>query len=98
MRTPRSSRASAASSTAWRSQSSFAARRVEAYGLQQTAALLDQRLTLLWLGPRTAPPRQKTLQATLDWSLGSSPSWNAPCFAGSPYSSDISRSMRRWRW
>ncbi len=48
----------------------LAARRVEAYGLQQTAALLDQRLTLLWLGPRTAPPRQKTLHATLDWSYG----------------------------
>ena len=37
---------------------------------QQTAALLDQRLILLWLGPRTAPSRQKTLQATLDWSYG----------------------------
>jgi hypothetical protein len=48
----------------------LAARRVEAYGLQQTAALLDQRLTLLWLGPRTAPQRQKTLHATLDWSYG----------------------------
>ncbi len=48
----------------------LAARRVEAYGLQQTAALLDQRLTLLWVGPRSAPPRQKTLQATLDWSFG----------------------------
>jgi predicted ATPase len=48
----------------------LAARRVEAYGLQQTAALLDQSLTLLWGGPRTAPPRQKTLQATLDWSYG----------------------------
>ena len=46
----------------------LAARRVEAYGLHQTAALLDQHLILLWLGPRTAPPRQKTLQATLDWS------------------------------
>ncbi|MEA1648882.1 winged helix-turn-helix domain-containing protein [Nitrospirillum sp. BR 11164] len=46
----------------------LAARRVEAYGLEQTAALLDQRLTLLWHGLRTAPPRQKTLQATLDWS------------------------------
>ncbi|KJC42276.1 transcriptional regulator [Bradyrhizobium sp. LTSP885] len=46
------------------------ARRVESYGLQQTAALLDQRLTLLWLGSRTAPPRQKTLRATLDWSFG----------------------------
>jgi predicted ATPase/DNA-binding winged helix-turn-helix (wHTH) protein len=48
----------------------LAARRVESYGLQQTAALLDQRLTLLWQGSRTAPPRQKTLQATLDWSFG----------------------------
>ena len=48
----------------------LAARRVESYGLQQTAALLDQRLTLLWAGPRTATPRQKTLQATLDWSFG----------------------------
>jgi predicted ATPase/DNA-binding winged helix-turn-helix (wHTH) protein len=46
----------------------LAARRVESYGLQQTAALLDQRLKLAWLGPRTAPPRQRTLQATLDWS------------------------------
>jgi len=48
----------------------LAARRVEAYGLHQTAALLDQRLAQLWAGPRTAPPRQKTLQATLDWSFG----------------------------
>ncbi|MGA8714203.1 MAG: winged helix-turn-helix domain-containing protein [Roseiarcus sp.] len=48
----------------------LAARRVDAYGLQQTAALLDQRLTLLWLGPRTAPPRQRTLHAMLDWSYG----------------------------
>jgi predicted ATPase len=46
----------------------LAAGRVEAYGLRQTAALLDQRLSLLWQGQRTAPPRQRTLQATLDWS------------------------------
>ncbi|WP_407121905.1 ATP-binding protein [Bradyrhizobium sp. STM 3561] len=46
----------------------LAARRVEVYGLNETAALLDQRLAQLWAGPRTAPPRQKTLQATLDWS------------------------------
>ncbi len=46
----------------------LAARRVEAYGLQQTAELLEQRLTSLWPGPRTAPPRQRTLHATLDWS------------------------------
>jgi predicted ATPase/DNA-binding winged helix-turn-helix (wHTH) protein len=48
----------------------LAARHVGAYGLHQTAALLDQRLMLLWLGTRTASPRQKTLQATLDWSFG----------------------------
>src|ERR1700730_6523363 len=48
----------------------LAARRVESYGLQQTAAHLDRRLNLLWLGSRTAPPRQQTLQATLDWSFG----------------------------
>jgi predicted ATPase/DNA-binding winged helix-turn-helix (wHTH) protein len=46
----------------------LAARRVETCGLPQTAALLDQHLTLGWLGSRTAPARQKTLQATLDWS------------------------------
>jgi predicted ATPase/DNA-binding winged helix-turn-helix (wHTH) protein len=46
----------------------LAARRVEAYGVHQTAAMLDQRLTLLWVGSRSAPPRHKTLQATLDWS------------------------------
>ena len=48
----------------------LAARHVESHGIQQIAALLDQRLTLLWPGPRTAPPRQKTLQATLNWSYG----------------------------
>ncbi|MFD2054080.1 ATP-binding protein [Mesorhizobium calcicola] len=48
----------------------LAAGRVASYGLQKTAELLDERLTLLWAGQRTAPPRQKTLQATLDWSYG----------------------------
>ena len=48
----------------------LAARRVEVYGLSQTAALLNQRLAQSWAGPRTAPPRQRTLQATLDWSYG----------------------------
>jgi len=46
----------------------LAARRVAAYGLQQTATLLDERLALSWLGQRTAQPRHQTLQATLDWS------------------------------
>jgi len=48
----------------------LAAGRVEAYGLRQTAALIDERFTLLWPGQRTAPARQKTLRATLDWSYG----------------------------
>jgi DNA-binding winged helix-turn-helix (wHTH) protein len=34
----------------------LAARRIETCGLPQTAALLDQHLTLGWLGSRTAPP------------------------------------------
>lgn len=46
----------------------LAARRVTTYGLRQTAALLDERLALSWLGQRTARPRHQTLQATLDWS------------------------------
>ncbi|QQO14293.1 winged helix-turn-helix domain-containing protein [Bradyrhizobium diazoefficiens] len=48
----------------------LAAGRIEAYGLEQTATLLDERLNLLWQGQRTAPQRQRTLQATLDWSYG----------------------------
>ena len=48
----------------------LAAGRVLTYGLQKTAALLDESLTLSWPGRRTAPPRQRTLQATLDWSYG----------------------------
>ena len=42
--------------------------RVEAYGLDGTAQLLDSRLGLLWQGRRTAPPRHQTLNAMLDWS------------------------------
>ena len=46
----------------------LAARRVATFGLSQTAALLDERLTLAWRGQRTAQPRHQTLRATLDWS------------------------------
>lgn len=48
----------------------LAAGRVASYGIQKTATLLSERLTLLWTGQRSAPPRQRTLQATLDWSYG----------------------------
>jgi predicted ATPase/DNA-binding winged helix-turn-helix (wHTH) protein len=46
----------------------LAAARVGAYGLQKTAALLEERLSLVWQGQRGAPPRHQTLKATLDWS------------------------------
>jgi predicted ATPase/DNA-binding winged helix-turn-helix (wHTH) protein len=42
--------------------------RVDAYGIRETAALLDNRLRLLWQGRRTALPRHQTLNAMLDWS------------------------------
>jgi predicted ATPase/DNA-binding winged helix-turn-helix (wHTH) protein len=48
----------------------LAAARVGAHGLQEIAALLEGRLKLEWRGRRTAPPRQQTLGATLDWSYG----------------------------
>ena len=74
----------------------LAARHVEAFGLQQMAALLDRSLTCLGLGPRTAPPRQRTLQATLDWSYGLLSEMNGSCFADSPRSSGTSPSTRLW--
>jgi predicted ATPase/DNA-binding winged helix-turn-helix (wHTH) protein len=46
----------------------LAAGRVTALGLNETAALLDNRLRLLWRGRRTAAPRHQTMSATLDWS------------------------------
>jgi predicted ATPase len=48
----------------------LAAGRVATYGLEQTAALLGERLSLLWQGQRSAPARHQTLRATLDWSYG----------------------------
>jgi len=48
----------------------LAAARVGLYGLRELATLLDSRLQLEWRGRRTAPPRQQTLGATLDWSFG----------------------------
>lgn len=46
----------------------FAAARVNAMTVEQIASRLDDHLSLLTIGNRTAPPRQKTLRATLDWS------------------------------
>jgi predicted ATPase/DNA-binding winged helix-turn-helix (wHTH) protein len=41
---------------------------VDAYGVGETAALLDGQFRLLRHGRRTALPRHQTLTATLDWS------------------------------
>jgi predicted ATPase/DNA-binding winged helix-turn-helix (wHTH) protein len=46
----------------------LAARRVEAFGLQQVAGQLATEFALTWPGRRTATPRQQTLRATLNWS------------------------------
>lgn len=48
----------------------FAAARVIDLGLEQLLNSLNQPLTVLRRGRRTAPRRQQTLQATLDWSYG----------------------------
>ncbi len=46
----------------------LAAARVGALSVEQIAARLGQRFQLLASGDRTAPPRQQTLRATVDWS------------------------------
>ena len=46
----------------------LAAGHVEAYGIEGVEARLDSRLSLLWQGRRTAPPRHRTLITTFDWS------------------------------
>ena len=46
----------------------LAAARVTVLSAEQIAARLGDRFTLLGAGDRTAPPRQRTLRATIDWS------------------------------
>jgi len=46
----------------------FAAARVSTMTVRQITERLNDHLSLLTVGNRTAPPRQKTLRATLDWS------------------------------
>src|SRR5262249_22291977 len=46
----------------------LAAARVRALSADQIAARLADRFELLALGDRTAPPRQQTLRATVEWS------------------------------
>jgi predicted ATPase len=46
----------------------LAAARAAALGVEALAARIDDRLSLLTEGRRTAPARHQTLRATLDWS------------------------------
>jgi predicted ATPase/DNA-binding winged helix-turn-helix (wHTH) protein len=48
----------------------FAAARAATLGIPQVAARLDDRLSLLTRGRRTALPRHRTLRSVLDWSYG----------------------------
>ena len=46
----------------------LAAARVRVLSVEQIGARLADRFGLLTIGDRTAPPRQRTLRATIDWS------------------------------
>ncbi len=46
----------------------LAAARVDAFGIQQLAVLLDDQFRILKLRKRTAQPRHQSLAAALDWS------------------------------
>jgi len=46
----------------------LAAAQVDGLGIRGLAGALDKRLAVLTRGRRTAPPRQQTLRATIDWS------------------------------
>jgi predicted ATPase/DNA-binding winged helix-turn-helix (wHTH) protein len=46
----------------------LAAGRIDIFGFDKTAGLLDDRLNLSWAGRRTALPRHQTLNAALEWS------------------------------
>jgi non-specific serine/threonine protein kinase len=48
----------------------LAAARLRGLSVEQLATRLDQRFQLLNAGSRTAPLRQQTLRATVDWSYG----------------------------
>src|SRR5215469_1717717 len=48
----------------------LAAARIRALSVEQIAGRLNDRFRLLASGDRTAPPRQRTLQAAVDWSFG----------------------------
>jgi predicted ATPase len=46
----------------------LAAAQIDVFGVKGLAARLEDRLAVLTRGRRTAPPRQQTLRAAIDWS------------------------------
>lgn len=46
----------------------LAAGRLDAYGVQGIATLLNKSIAVLWHGRRTAVPRHQTMSAALEWS------------------------------
>ncbi|MDM0001017.1 winged helix-turn-helix domain-containing protein [Variovorax sp. J22P240] len=46
----------------------LAAGRLDAYGVEGIAALLNKSIAVLWHGRRTAVPRHQTMSAALEWS------------------------------
>jgi predicted ATPase/DNA-binding SARP family transcriptional activator/DNA-binding CsgD family transcriptional regulator len=48
----------------------LATARVGTLAVEEVAGKLGDSLSLLSTGPRTAPPRQRTMRATLEWSYG----------------------------
>ena len=48
----------------------LAAARLATLSIESLSARIDDRFRLLTTGNRTAPPRQQTLQAAIDWSYG----------------------------
>jgi len=48
----------------------LAAARVPTFTFEEIALRLDDAIGLLSTGPRSAPPRHRTLQATIEWSVG----------------------------
>jgi DNA-binding CsgD family transcriptional regulator len=48
----------------------LAAARLRAYSVHDILARLDHSLDVLTSGPRSAPPRHRALEATIDWSFG----------------------------
>lgn len=51
----------------------LAAARVDVLSLPEIASRVEDRFRLLSAGPRSAPPRHRTLRAAVDWSYGSVP-------------------------